>query len=454
MTIFLKNKKLYINTLGCQMNVYDSSQMAATLKKSGYKLCNSASSADLVLLNTCAIREKASQKAFSFLGRLSRLKDKNKKLIIGVCGCMAQQEGYEIIRRMPFVDFVAGTDVINRLAHIVSEIEKKKIRIVDIKQNEQGGKFEEIPCNFLHTGISEFVTIMRGCNNFCSYCVVPYVRGREISRKPENIIAEIKQLVANGAKEITLLGQNVNSYGKKEGMTDFPKLLAMVNNIKGLDRIRFTTSHPKDLGDDLIDSFKKLDKLCNHIHLPVQSGSDSVLKKMNRKYSIEDYIKKIEKLRFLNPDIAITSDFIVGFCNETKTDFEQTLDLVKKIRFDGIFAFVYSERPNTAALKLGDNVSEEEKKERLLNLLEFQEHYTIEKNRSFIGKKYEVLVEGPSKKKNFESGKKEWTGRTSFNKIVNFISDSDKEEKHEKIAGKLFDIKIEKAFSHSLWGKL
>jgi tRNA-2-methylthio-N6-dimethylallyladenosine synthase len=279
--------------------------------------------------------------------------------------------------------------------------------------------------------------------------VVPYVRGREISRKPERIINEIKMLVANGASEITLLGQNVNSYGKKNGTITFAKLIELVNEIEGLKRIRFTTSHPKDLGDDLIEAFKKFDKLCPHIHLPVQSGSDAVLKRMNRQYKIKDYIEKIENLRKSVSNISITSDFIVGFCQETEEDFNMTLDLIKNIEFDGIFAFAYSPRPNAASRKFKDITSEKEKKERLYRLLKLQEYYTKKKNKELVGTIQKTLADGLSKRGLFQNEKKEWTGRTDTNKIVNFITSKD----YEPI-GKIVNVKIEKAFSHSLWGIL
>jgi tRNA-2-methylthio-N6-dimethylallyladenosine synthase len=291
---------------------------------------------------------------------------------------------------------------------------------------------------------------MRGCDNYCTYCVVPYVRGREISRRPENIIGEIKGLVLSGVREVTLLGQNVNSYGIKEGLCSFPELLELVNEIEGLSRIRFTTSHPKDLSDELISVFARLEKLCGHIHLPVQSGSNSVLKRMNRKYTRELYLKKIERLRKALPGIAITSDVIVGFPGETEDDFAATLDLVKKVEFDGLFTFAYSDRKNAPAAGFSDKISGSEKNERLKKLLELQEHYTVKKNRALVGSIESVLVEGLSKKQDTEGCEDDsagfhWSGRTSANKIVNFTDEN-------PLAGKIISVKIEKAFSHSLRG--
>ncbi len=429
------------------MNVYDSDKIRQSFEDCGCEIADSAKDADIIILNTCSIREKACQKAFSFLGRVKKLK-KNKKVTIGVCGCLAEQEGRNIIERMPYVDFVAGVNAIYRMPEIVKKAEDKKCRTVDTGfDNPIKKPLNQSPKS--KVDISEFVTIMRGCDNFCSYCVVPYVRGREISRKPESIINEIKMLVANGVCEITLLGQNVNSYGKKEGTVTFVNLVESVNEIEGLKRIRFTTSHPKDLGGDLIEAFKKLDKLCPHIHLPVQSGSDAVLKRMNRKYIIKDYIERIEKLRKAVPNIAITSDFIVGFCQETEEDFNMTLNLIKNIEFDGIFAFAYSPRPNAVSQKFKDTTSEKEKKERLHRLLKLQEYYTKKKNKELVGTTQQALAEGFSKRGLLKNETKEWTGRTDTNKIVNFITSKDYNP-----TGKIVNVKIEKAFSHSLWGIL
>ncbi len=429
------------------MNVYDSDKIRQSFENCGYEIADSVQDADVIILNTCSIREKACQKAFSFLGRVKKLKI-NKQVTIGVCGCLAEQEGANIIERMPYVDFVAGVNAIYRMPEIVKKAEDKKCRPVDTGFDSPAGE-PLCQTSKSRVDISEFVTIMRGCDNFCSYCVVPHVRGREISRKPKNIINEIKMLVANGACEITLLGQNVNSYGKKEGSVTFERLIELVNEIEGLKRIRFTTSHPKDLGDNLIEAFKKFEKLCPHIHLPVQSGSDAVLKRMNRKYTIKDYIEKIEKLRKTVPNIAVTSDLIVGFCQETQEDFNMTLNLIKHIQFDGIFAFAYSPRPNTLAQKFKDTASEQEKKERLYSLFNLQEYYTKKKNAAFVGTEQKTLAEGLSKRGLLKNEKKEWTGRTDTNKIVNFITSKD-----DNPTGKIVNVKIEKTFSHSLWGIL
>ena len=312
--------------------------------------------------------------------------------------------------------------------------------------------------NYQKGEVASFVTIMQGCDNYCTYCVVPYVRGRETSRNPDKIIDEIRCLVESGVREVTLLGQNVNSYGKKEGLCTFPELLALVNQIDGLLRIRFTTSHPKDLSPDLMLTFKNLDKMCRHIHLPIQSGSNRVLKRMNRKYSRKIYLEKIDELRNICSDIAITSDIIVGFPGETRADFEETLELIKKVEFDGLFAFKYSDRPNAAAARFEDKISEKEKKERLQQVLTLQSHFTIQKNKALVGSTQSILVEGLSKKQarinkygmNVDA---QWTGRTSTNKIVNFSRGDDTLSGDEIATGRMLTVKILKAHSHSLWGE-
>jgi len=462
----MKTKYLYINTIGCQMNVYDSDQISKSLLPLNYKATENLKKADLIIVNTCAIREKAEQKVFSFLGRLSGLKRKKPGLIIGVGGCVAQQEGKKILERVPYLDIVFGTHAIHRLPGIIERIELKKTRIVDIGMTDRIVEIESVS-NLPENGkISAFVTIMQGCDNFCTYCVVPYVRGRETSRSPEKIVKEVEGLVNSGIREVTLLGQNVNSYGKKEGLCSFPELLALINEIDGILRIRFTTSHPKDLSDDLIMAFKDNEKLCRHIHLPVQSGSDRVLKRMKRKYTRALYLEKIDKLRNICPDISITSDFITGFPGETKADFKETLDLIKTVEYEGLFAFKYSDRPNAKATLFAQKISDQEKKERLKKLLDLQEIITRKKNQALVGSTQEILVEGFSKKMSSalpRAGKPktneslpdniQWTGRTSTNKIVNFNLESSSVSCGEFFTGSIVNVKIEKAFSHSLWGK-
>ena len=454
----METKYLHINTIGCQMNVYDSEQIAKGLKGLGYKLTPFPEKADLIIVNTCTIREKAEQKAFSFLGRMAGLKRKNPDLIIGIGGCVAQQEGQKILQRVPHLDFVFGTNAIGRLPGMIKTIVSKKCRIVDIELSEQIEELDFIEDEHHNGKVTSFVTIMQGCDNYCTYCVVPYVRGRETSRNPDKIINEISHLVESGVREVTLLGQNVNSYGNKEGLCTFPELLARVNEIDGLLRIRFTTSHPKDLSTGLMLAFKDLDKMCNHIHLPIQSGSNRVLKRMNRKYSRKLYLEKINKLRNICPDIAITSDIIVGFPGETRTDFEETLELIEKVEFDGLFAFKYSDRPNAAAAQFEDKISEKEKKERLQQVLTLQTHFTTQKNKELVGSTQSILVEGFSKKqtrieKHSMNHNVQWTGRTTTNKIVNFSRGDDAVPCDEILTGRMVKVRIVKAHSHSLWGE-
>ncbi|MDI6687352.1 MAG: tRNA (N6-isopentenyl adenosine(37)-C2)-methylthiotransferase MiaB [Desulfobacterales bacterium] len=451
----MKTKYLYINTIGCQMNVYDSEQISKVLKPLQYNMTSSLEKADLIIANTCAIREKAEQKVFSFLGRVAHLKRKKPNLILGVGGCVAQQEGSKILERAPYLDLVFGTHAIGRLPSMIERIDAKKCRIVDVEMPEGIDESVFSAYTDYNRKVTSFVTIMQGCDNYCTYCVVPFVRGREASRSPEKIIGEIRSLVGSGIKEITLLGQNVNSFGKKEGLCSFSKLLSFINEIDGLLRIRFTTSHPKDLSDDLIYAFENPDKLCRHIHLPVQSGSDRILKRMNRKYSRDYYLAKVDKLRNICPDIAITSDFIVGFPGETEDDFNETLDLIKTVQYDDIFAFKYSDRPKVPSALFRHKISEQDKKDRLIELLKSQEYYTKKKNKVLEGSTQSILVEGLSKKKLQTDAKNkhvQWTGRTSTNKIVNFISNNDVSLHNENFLGKMINVRIEKALSHSLQG--
>jgi tRNA-2-methylthio-N6-dimethylallyladenosine synthase len=454
----MMDKYFYINTIGCQMNVYDSEQIAARLAGLGYQQTGVLEVADLVIVNTCTIRAKAEQKAFSFLGRLARLKIKNPGLIIGVGGCVAQQEGEKILRRVPQIDLVFGTQAIDRLPLIIPKIESKRCRVVDIALTENPDRPDALPDRRADGAVSTFVTIMRGCDNFCTYCVVPHVRGREASRHPDHIMAEIMGLVQSGVKEVTLLGQNVNSYGKKESLCSFPELLARVNSIEGLLRIRFTTSHPKDFDSGLINAFKTNEKVCDHIHLPVQSGSDRILKRMNRKYTRELYLDKIAELKDTCPGIAITSDMIVGFPGETEADFNETLELMDTIQFDGLFAFIYSDRPNAPAVQFKHKISEEEKRARLQVLLRLQENFTRMKNQALVGSVQPILVEATSKKQlsgsfNDPQPAVQWTGRTSTNKIVNFYHIDSPQGCADIFPGKIVRTKIEKAYAHSLWGQ-
>jgi len=437
------------------MNVYDSEKLALILNSNGYRQTSDMDKADIVICNTCSIRHKAEEKAFSFLGRFARIKKKNPHMIIVMAGCVAQQEGKKAFKRVPHLDIVLGTQAFPRFSQHIDAVKAGRQKIVDIKDSQK--IYEAMPDisgsdtdSFKENKISRFVTIMQGCENFCTYCVVPYVRGKERSRRPESIIKEISLLADSGVKEINLLGQNVNSYGQQEGEVSFAQLLVQVSKIRGIQRIRFATSHPKDLSMDLIHAIRDLDKVCNHLHLPVQSGSDKILGKMNRGYSRQTYIKRILDLKKQCPDIGISTDIIVGFPSETRDDFNETMDLLREIKFDSIFAFAYSDRSSAPASKFSNQVDEKEKLDRLNKLLELQEHYTKEKNLGLIGKTLEILVEGKSAKKHngFEKKRKnmeQMTGRSACNKIVHFPSESAK-------VGDLIKIQIKNAYPHSLWG--
>ncbi|MEA1968283.1 MAG: tRNA (N6-isopentenyl adenosine(37)-C2)-methylthiotransferase MiaB [Thermodesulfobacteriota bacterium] len=442
----------YIYTIGCQMNTYDSEKFMAILGSMGYEKTFSLEKADIVICNTCSIREKAQEKAFSFLGKIAGKKNNKKNLISVMAGCVAQQEGKNVFKRIPNLDIVLGTQAFTRLKDHVKAVQSGKTRITDIDESHE--IFELMPdfSTLEKNKVSRFVTIMQGCDNFCTYCVVPYVRGRERSRNPEHIIKEITALGEAGVKEVVLLGQNVNSYGKKEGICSFPRLLEKICKIDSIKRVRFATSHPKDLSDELIFAIRDNEKICNHLHLPVQSGSNRILKKMHRGYTRESYVERISKLKKECPDIALSSDMIVGFPSENREDFQNTIDLVKEIEFDGIFAFAYSHRPNAPASKFKDEIDEPEKMARLNKLIHLQEVFTKKKNQACVGNIEHVLVEGESRKKRnrTEENKEQFpqmTGRTESGKIVHFC------EKDVR-PGEILDIKIENAYAHSLWGKV
>lgn len=440
----------FIYTIGCQMNVYDSEKLASILNSVGFEKTEDMDMADVVVCNTCSIRHKAEEKAYSFLGRFAQIKKKKPHLITVMAGCVAQQEGEKAFQRAPHLDIVLGTRAFSRFSGHIDAIQSGQSRIVDTKDSPM--IYESLPDSacFEENKVSRFVTIMQGCENFCTYCVVPYVRGKERSRKPENIIEEIILLAESGVKEVTLLGQNVNSYGKKEGEISFPELLKKINDIKGIHRIRFATSHPKDLSPDLMLAIRDLDKVCNHLHLPVQSGSDAILKKMNRGYTRLHYLDRIFELKNKCPDISLSTDIIVGFPSESIEDFNDTIDLIRTVEFDSIFAFAYSNRSSAPAAKFPNQIGEKEKLDRLNLLLQLQETFTEKKNKAQIGKTLEILVEGKSSKKHdgfeqFEKNMEQMTGRSASNKIVHFPSS------HVNI-GDMVRIRIEEAYPHSLWG--
>jgi len=438
----MKNKYLYIQTFGCQMNVHDSEQMVALLSDNGYKLTDNVKLADLILFNTCSIREKAAHKVYSELGRIGKLKKQNPELIIGVGGCLAQHLGTKFHKRVAHLDFVFGTHNIHRLPAMIASAENKREKITNVDFHKSLNSIG-IYAKPAKGSVIAFVTIMQGCNNFCSYCVVPYLRGPEISRPPAEIIEEIRKLADSGIREVTLLGQNVNSYGKTLGNgLNFTALIKKIGKIAGIERIRFMTSHPRDLSEELINCFAEVEKLCEHIHLPVQSGSNRILALMNRGYTVEEYMKKVEHLRELRPQISITSDIIIGFPGETQNDYQETIDMMEKIRFDSTFSFKYSERKGTAAQKLEGKIEDGEKSRRLTQVQALQDQHTIEANLALEGSLQELLIEGKSR-----NSENDLMGRTSSWKIVNFKSD-------EGLAGKIVKAKITKAYLHSLRGKL
>lgn len=434
-------RSFFITTMGCQMNEYDSDFLAQSLIQSGLLPVDDPGRADLILINTCTVREKPEQKAFSLFGRMARIKREKPDLILGVVGCLAQQMGQGMIKRFPQIDFVMGPRELGHIQEILEQIYSGGTKIV--ATGLKAPPPQSTPCRGYFKGkVTAFVSIMEGCNNFCSYCIVPYVRGREISRPPQEILIEAGNLIAEGVKEITLLGQNVNSYRWNEGKNgDFVSLLKKLNKLEGLLRLRFTTSHPKDLSDGLIECFADLDKLCPHIHLPFQAGSNPVLKRMKRGYTREEYMERIAKLRKVKPDIAITSDVMVGFPGESKDDFEMTLDLIKRVQFDGLFSFKYSDRKGTLADKMGNKVGETEKSFRLSILQDLQKQITLKKNKNLEGKRMDVLIEGHSKRE------RQLKGRTESNKIVNLICDTSN-------IGNLVNVIIKQGFLNSLRGEV
>ena len=405
-------KKMNIITYGCQMNVADSERMAARLQSIGYETTDEFADADLILINTCSVRESAEDKILGKIGELKQFKRLKPSLIIGVTGCMAQKDGDALIKRAPHVDFVLGTGRQNELVKIVRLLESFHRHVVDT-EGVSNPIVEEL---YTPRGVcSTFIPIMYGCNNFCTYCIVPYVRGRERSRLPEDVIREVQAAVDNGMVEVTLLGQNVNSYGKDHGRANFAQLLKMVGDIDGLKRLRFMTSHPKDLSDELIEVIASNDKVCEHIHLPVQYGCDRLLKKMNRGYTVEQYRRLVEKLRAAVPNIALTTDLIVGFPSETEDDFKQTLEFVREIRFDAAYTFIYSKRSGTPAATFDDQIDDRLKHERLNRLMAVQNEISREINDRLKGEMVEVLVEGSSK-----TDERIYSGRTRTNKPVLF----------------------------------
>jgi tRNA-2-methylthio-N6-dimethylallyladenosine synthase len=435
-------RRVYIETYGCQMNEHDSEQMLRLLESFHYLETKNAQEADLILINTCSVREKPEHKVYSALGRYKWLKEK-RGTMIGVAGCVAQQEGNRLLDRVPYLDMVIGTHAIPLLPQLLQKIEISGERVCETSYDQDGGYLKAVHLQKALNQVKSYVTIMQGCDHFCSFCIVPYVRGREKSRSSREIIEEVAHLAEMGVKEVCLLGQNVNGYGKglEEGVS-FSGLLKSINKIEKIERIRFTTSHPKDLSEELIQAFSKLEKLCEHIHLPFQSGSDRILKAMHRGYTKESYLEKINHLRKGCPPIALTADVMVGFPGEEKKDFEETLDLIQKVQFDDLFSFKYSPRKGTRAAQFEDKVEEKVKQERLSILQEIQKEITLRKNQELEGRVKEVLVEGRSRQ-----SAQDVAGRTRSNKIVNFKGDL-------SLVGMLVPVQISKGYPHSLRGEI
>ena len=438
-------KKLHIVTHGCQMNEYDSNRMRDLLGKSHDMIpTNSAEDADVILLNTCSIREKAQEKVFHQLGRWKHLKKTNPQLIIGVGGCVASQEGEAIAKRAPFVDIIFGPQTLHRLPELMETKKSSNKAVVDISFPEIE-KFDHLPLPESN-GVSAFVSIMEGCSKYCSFCVVPYTRGEEVSRPAADVIAEISALSKQNVREINLLGQNVNAYQgtlPNGGICNLAELIPMVASIKGIDRIRYTTSHPNEFSDSLIDTYSKVPELVNHLHLPVQSGSDKVLMAMKRGHTALEYKSKIRRLRKLRPDISISSDFIIGFPTETNSDFEDTINLIDDVGFDTSFSFIYSARPGTPAADLPDTVPLEIKKQRLLILQNRINQNASRISQKMVGTKQVLLVTGVSKK---DPGQLQ--ARTENNRVVNFSSSE------TELIGTFVSALINEALPNSLRGQL
>lgn len=437
--------RLFVQTFGCQMNEYDSLRVERLLGSRGYTVTSKPHDADVIFLNTCSVRAKAEQKVFSFLGRLKRLKIRRPDLKIIVAGCLAQQWGEGLLERFDYLDLVLGTRAITSLPDLLDRLQGADARPLARIEDDDGSSWTDLfhQAESMPSGVVAPVTIMQGCDNFCTYCIVPFVRGRERSRPVDDILREINLLVAGGAREVLLLGQNVNSFeGGSAESASFVGLLRRIHDETDVRRIRFTTSHPKDLSLELTRCFRDLPKLCKHLHLPVQAGSDRVLALMNRKYTSAEYREKVARLRDACPEMGLTADVMVGFPGETEADFESTLQLLRDLEYDNLFSFRYSDRPGTSASGMQDKISEEVKARRLIELQSLQADITARKSQAEVGAVREILVEGPSRASNGQL-----MGRTQQNRIVNFSGDGD-------LLGRLVSVKVVETFAHSLRGEL
>ena len=436
-------RRALTETYGCQQNENDTERIRGMLKEAGFEFTDESKKADVVIYNTCAVRENAEQKVFGRLGLLKPIKERRRNMVIGVCGCMVQQEHIteKIKKSHEHVDLVFGTHALYKMPELLWKAINSKKTVIDI-EDSKGAIAEDIPI-MREDAKKAWVSVMYGCNNFCTYCIVPYVRGRERSRTPEAVIAEVKELVAAGCSEISLLGQNVNSYGKDLDIDiDFADLMRTVNDIEGVERIRFMTSHPKDLSDKLINTMAECDKVCKQLHLPFQAGSNKILKQMNRGYTKEEYLEKIAKVKKAIPNISLSTDVIVGFPTETNEDFEETLDVLRKVEYDNIFSFIYSRREGTPAAKLNFVLTDEEIHKNFDRLLEVQNAISLKKNKEYVGRIERILVDGASK-----TNPDVLAGRCDSSKIVNFKGD-------ESLIGKYIDVRITEAHTWSLNGEL
>ena len=438
----LQKKRAFIGIYGCQMNISDAERMEGQLAALGYERTEDMADADLILLNTCCVRKTAEDKVYGKIGEVKHIKRAKPTLICGLTGCMAQKEGDALIRRAPHIDFVLGTNKVHELKATVQELEsKRRGHIVDVILSDAPLP-ENVPIERAGR-LSAWVPIMYGCNNFCTYCIVPYVRGREHSRQPEDIVREVEEAAAQGFKEITLLGQNVNSYGKDHKRADFAELLLMVDAVKGIERVRYMTSHPKDLSLAVISAVQQGRHICPHFHLPVQHGSDRILKAMNRVYRKDAYRALVAQIRESVPTASLTTDLIVGFPGETEDDFAELLDFLREIRYDAAYTFLYSKRSGTPAATMTEQVEDAVKKERLHRLMDVQNEISFEKNAALLGTLQEVLAEGPSR-----TDEDVWTGRTGTNKIILW------QKKGHETEGDLVHVRITQPQTWVLKGEL
>ncbi len=446
-------RRVHVITYGCQMNVFDSRRIVQNLRAAGYEETDDPVMADVVLINTCSVRDKPEKKVLGTLSRMLPLKEANPGFVMGVCGCVGQQHGRALLERIPYLDLVFGTDNVNQVAELVEAARRGERIAHTTRMPRRDYVFAQVD-PAVEPGPTAFLTIMKGCDKVCTYCIVPYVRGREVSKPADLVVSEVRALVEAGVRDVTLLGQNVNSYGKDlDGAPDFADLLDRVDAVPGLQRLRFVTSHPADADERMLSRFGRLPAVCPALHLPVQSGSDRILKKMRRGYTAAAYREKVAMLRAHCPDVALSTDIIVGFPGESRADFDATLRLVEDVRFDTMFSFKYSPRPHTVAARLADDVPEAEKTARLDELHVLQDRITVERMARFLGRVEDVLVEGPSHAARTRGVDLEWTGRTRTNYVINFAMPREADGIAAS-AGCRVSVRVVEVMSHSLRGEL